>query len=38
MVAALIAVVRVITPTVVPIVVPTAEMHQNNAMAAAATV
>jgi len=38
LVAALIAVARVVTPTAVPMVVPTALMHQNTAMAAAATV
>jgi hypothetical protein len=38
MVAALIAVASVAMPTVVPTVVPTALMHQNNAIAVAATV
>jgi hypothetical protein len=38
MVAALIAVASVAMPTVVPTVVPTALMHQNNAIAMAATV
>jgi hypothetical protein len=32
------AVANVVTPTVVPTVVPTALMHQNNAIATAATV
>jgi hypothetical protein len=38
LVAALIAVARVVTPTLVPIVVPTALRHQNTAIAVAAMV
>jgi hypothetical protein len=38
LVAAVTAVARVVTPTVVPTVVPTALMHQNTAIAIAATV
>jgi hypothetical protein len=38
LVAAVTAVARVVTPTVVPIVVPTALMHQNTAIATAAMV
>jgi hypothetical protein len=37
-VIALTAVAKVVTPTVVPTVVPTALMHQNSAIATAATV
>jgi hypothetical protein len=37
LVAAVTAVASAVTPTVVPTVVPTALMHQNTAMAAAAT-
>ena len=37
LVAAVTAVARVVTPTVVPTVVPTALMHQNTAIAMAAT-
>jgi hypothetical protein len=38
LVAAVTAVAKVVTPTVVPTVVPTALMHQNTAIAIAATV
>jgi hypothetical protein len=37
LVAAVTAVAKVVTPTVVPTVVPTALMHQNTAIAIAAT-
>jgi hypothetical protein len=37
LVAAVTAVAKVVTPTVVPTVVPTALIHQNTAIAAAAT-
>jgi fructose-bisphosphate aldolase class 1 len=38
LVAAVTAAAKVVTPTVVPIVVPTVLMHQNTAIAIAATV